>query len=226
MSTETFEARALAAGTALRTAFMQDARPGSRPADTYEGGPIMSTATPTTPVQPLPPTTHRRRRPAAWAAVAALVVAAGTAGAIALTADNDPGDRLLPADPPAVVLEGCPFTAGQVSGAIGVTVTGPHTDTTPGASTDCSFGPGLPGVYFYALSSSACTPESRRSEADFGPYSDAVDGLGFDAYSNVVSLGASLLVCNGDRPFSVLVNGIQGDDLTAAVELASLVLNG
>jgi hypothetical protein len=120
----------------------------------------------------------------------------------------------------AAPLDGrCPFTGEQVSGVIGETVSGPK------SSTDCSFGPGFPGVYFELLSSSACTPESR-SEADGGPYSDAVDGLGVDAYANRMSLGFSLLVCNGDQPFSVLVDGMQGDDLAAAVELAGLVLNG
>ena len=36
----------------------------------------------------------------------------------------------------------------------------------------------------------------------------------------------SLIVCDGDQPFAVLVDGVQGDDLAAAVTLARLVLNG
>ena len=41
-----------------------------------------------------------------------------------------------------------------------------------------------------------------------------------------MSLGLSLLVCDGDQPFAVVVDGVHGDDLAAAVTLARLVLNG
>ena len=60
--------------------------------------------------------------------------------------------------------------------------------------------------------------KSPSATSGASTYSDPVDGLGVDAYFTVISLGVSLLVCNGDQPFAVLVDGIQGDDLAAAVE--------
>jgi hypothetical protein len=36
----------------------------------------------------------------------------------------------------------------------------------------------------------------------------------------------SLLVCDGDRPFSVVADGVEGDSLAAAVALTRLVLKG
>jgi hypothetical protein len=151
-------------------------------------------------------------------AAAAIVVAIAAAG-IAIRIEN-PSRVATTAPTPTTAPpddKGCPLTAEDVSEAIGAT----FTET----STDCSFETGagvFPSVDFGYLGASTCTPESLRQEG----YSDAVDGLGVDAYSMLYSLGVSLIVCNGDQPFGVIVDGIQGDDLTAAVALAKLVLNG
>jgi hypothetical protein len=162
--------------------------------------------------------THGRRVLVAAAALVVVIAAAVIAVRIedpSRVATTAPTPTTAPPD------KGCPFTAEAVSEVIGKTVTGPQ------SSTDCSYGRGFPSVNFAYQPASACTHASLRDASGL-EYSDAdaVDGLGVDAYSTVVSLGVSLLVCNGDQPFVVVVDGVQGDDLAAAVTLAKLVLNG
>ena len=41
----------------------------------------------------------------------------------------------------------------------------------------------------------------------------------------VVALGVLLVVCQEDKPFNVVVDGVDGDDLTFAIALATPVLN-
>ena len=53
---------------------------------------------------------------------------------------------------------------------------------------------------------------------------DAVDGLGVHAYAQRISLGTTVVVCNGDHPFEVHSEA-PGDDLASAVALAQLVLD-
>jgi hypothetical protein len=164
--------------------------------------------------------THGRRMLVAAAAIIVVIAAAVVAIRI-----EDPARVATTAPTPTTAppAKRCPFTAEQVGEVIGVTITGPE------SSTDCNFGTGVPSLFnnvsFRYQPASACTPESLRN-ADGDAYSDAVDGLGVDAYSKRVSLGVSLLVCNGDQPFEVVVDGVQGDPLAGAVTLAKLVLNG
>ena len=169
--------------------------------------------------------THRRRVLVAAAAIAAVIAA----GVIAIkiedpsrVATNAPTPTTTPPNttptttPPDT---SCPFTAEQVSEVIGVTITGPE------SSTQCRFGNVFPGVSFEYLPASACTQESLR-DPESGENPPAVDGFGVDAYSGTVSLGMWFIVCNGDRPFRLVIDGVQGDDLAFAVALARIVLNG
>jgi hypothetical protein len=171
------------------------------------------------PVSDLPQRARSRR--VAASAAAALVVALVVA---AVTIRNDDPSRITTTGPtptPTTTTpeDRCPFTAEEVSEVIGETITGP---TSP---TECHFGRTFPSVVFDYLTPFACTPEGR-STADGGPYLDAVDGLGVDAYAKGLGIGRSLLVCNGDRrPFSVFVEGTEGDPLATAMALARLVLN-
>jgi hypothetical protein len=163
-----------------------------------------------------------RRISARWLGGGAIAVAAAAAIAFtfAITIDDDPSRvSTTPTTTTAPPDKSCPFTAEQVSEVIGETITGPESPTL------CLFGEYFPGVLFKYLDASACTQASLR-EADGGAYSDAVDGLGVDAYSHPAGLGVSLIVCNGDQPFEVGVEGVQGDDLPVVVALAKLVLNG
>jgi hypothetical protein len=160
--------------------------------------------------------THRRRVLVAAAAIVVVIAAAGIAIRIedpSRVATTTPTPTTAPPD------KSCPLTAEQVSEAIGVTGTHP-------GSEGCEFGAGFPSVHFAYQPASTCTQASLR-EGDGPEYLDGpVDGLGVNAYSHPVGLGVTLLVCNGDQPFEVVVDGLQGDDLAAAVALAKLVLNG
>ena len=167
------------------------------------------------------PGAHRRGSPGRWLLVAAAVAAVAVVGTVLVAVsgddDNKPLDTVTtPTTAPPDTA--CPLTAEQVSEVIGETITG------PASSTDCYFGQTFPSVSFEYLPASACAPEDH-GQVDGDRYVDAVDGLGLDAYSMPVSLGVSLLVCDGDRPFSVLADGIEGDPLAAAIALARLVLD-
>lgn len=170
--------------------------------------------------RPTGPIGPRHGSPGRWLLVAAAVAVVAVVGAV-LTAGGDDDEPLDTVTAPTTAPPdtACPLTADQVSEVIGETITGPE------SSTRCYFGQYFPSVSFDYLPGSACTPEGR-GEADGDPYVDAVDGLGLDAYAKRVSVGVSLLVCDGDRPFSVVADGVEGDPLTAAVELARLVLDG
>lgn len=173
--------------------------------------------------RPTGPVAPRHRSPGRWLLVAAAVAMVVVVGTVLVAVGNDDKKPLdtVTAPTTAPPHQGCPFTAAEVSEVIGQTVTGPE------SSTDCNFGEGFPSVRFAYLPASTCAQEPLTDPGGL-EYSDAVDGLGVDAYSTPVSLGTSLLVCNGDQPFSVLVDGLQGDTLplTAAVELAKLVQDG
>jgi hypothetical protein len=162
-----------------------------------------------------------RRSPGRWLMVAAAVAVVAVAGTVLVAAggdDEEPLDAVSPSTTAAPV-PSCPFTADEVREIVGPT--GPRRAT---SSTGCEFG-SFPIVVFNYLPASTCAQAPLRNIRGLD-YSDPVDGLGVEAYFTVISLGVSLLVCNGDRPFAVLVDGIQGDDLAAAVELARLVTDG
>lgn len=159
----------------------------------------------------------RRARPGrGLMAVAAAIVVVLAAAVVVVGSDDS--SRLVtgaPTTTPTSALRNvCPFTANEVSEAIGTTLDGPE------SLTDCQFGNTFPSVGFEYLDASACTPDGLRSEG----YSAPVAGLGVDAYSMNVSLGVSLAVCRRDRPFAVVVDGVRGDALAAAVSLARLAL--
>lgn len=189
-----------------------------RDADPDHRGDIIMLDTEDRPTMPGAP---RRGSPGRWLLVAAAVavLAVVSTALIAVSGDdNKPLDTVTAptTTPPDTA---CPLTAEEVSEVIGETIAGPE------SSTNCDFGQTFPSVFFDYQPASACTPEGH-GEVDGDRYVDAVDGLGLDAYSMRVSLGVSLLVCNGDRPFTVLVDGVEGDPLAAAVALARLVLDG
>lgn len=162
----------------------------------------------------------RSGSPGRWLLVAAAVAVVAVVGVLAAVGgeDDKPLDTVTATTtaPPEIA---CPLTADEVSEVIGEIITGPE------SATNCYFGQTFPSVSFSYLPGSACTRDGG-GEVDGDVYVDAVDGLGLDAYSKQVSLGVSLLVCDGDRPFSVVADGVDGDPLTTAVELARLVLDG
>jgi hypothetical protein len=172
-----------------------------------------------------------RRIWARWLGGGAIAVAAAAAIAFAFVIRIEDPSRVATTAPTPTTTpssEGCPLTAEEVSTAIGETVTRV-------GSPDCEFGPGghnsvLREASYHDQPASACSQESLRK----GGYLDAlsakvggirVHGLGVDAYAQRSSLGMTVLVCNGDHPFTVHATA-DGDGLAAAVRLAKLVLNG
>ncbi len=171
------------------------------------------------PTRPIGP---RRGSPGRWLLVAAAVAVVAVVGAVLATVGSDDDKPLDTVTAPTTAPPdtACPFTAEQVSEVIGETITGPE------SSTNCFFGQAaFPSVSFNYLPASACAPEGS-GEVDGDLYVDKVEGLGVEAYSLRMSLGMSLLVCDGDRPFSVFPDGVKGDELGFALALARLVLNG
>jgi len=168
--------------------------------------------------------TRRRSRRRLVALAAAITVIAATAVVTAIsTGKPSHVSTTAPAPTTAPHERGCPFTADQVSHAIGERVTGPN------SSTDCYFGSSTRGdntsVRFTYLPAFACTPKSFRDpDWDFRGW-QPVAGLGVHAYQERYSLGRKLIVCNGDQPFGVVVDWIHDDALVAAVALAKIYLN-
>jgi hypothetical protein len=171
---------------------------------------------------------HSGRRLVALAAAIALIAAVGVVllqnarddeTGIRTTPDTEtsvPDPATIPTDPSDEV---CPLTAEAVSQVIGETFTGPE------SSSDCTFETGtgaFPGVSFEYLPPSACTPERLRPE-EYSARASAE--LGVAAYSTMYSLGVLLIACHEGQPFHVVVDGADGDDLTFAIALASLVLD-
>ena len=191
-------------------------RPGGEP-DHREGDTIVLD-TEDSPIGPLAPW---RRSPGRWLLAAAAVGVVAVAGAVLVAAGGGDETPLLAVTPSTTGSpdQGCPFTADEVREIVGPT--GPRRATSP---TSCEFG-SFPIVVFEHLPASTCAQAPLRNTRGL-EHSDPVDGLGVDAYFTVISVGVSLLVCNGDQPFAVVVDGIQGDELTAAVELARLVTDG
>jgi hypothetical protein len=163
--------------------------------------------------------THRRRA----LMVAAAVVVAVAAGGIAIRSDDPSGVATIaptsttsptpttPTTDGAPSNDGCPLTAEEVSTAIGVTIT---------SNGFCVFGDVFPSVVFAYQPASACTRASLRARE--GHYSK-VDGFGVDAYVNRVSLGHTFIVCDGDEPFELGIDGVDGADRPIAIALAKLV---
>ena len=54
----------------------------------------------------------------------------------------------------------------------------------------------------------------------------AVDGFGVEAYAHNYSLGLMFIVCDGDQPFELVLDGIDGDDVPVAIALAMLTSDG
>lgn len=170
--------------------------------------------------RPSGPGASRHSRPRRWLVPAAAIAVVALAGGVLVALDDDGETPLDTSTTPttAPADTACPLTAEEVSEVIGETITGPT------SSSDCHFGQKFPGVYFSYHPGSACTSEDS-GEVDGDIYVDRVDGLGVEAYSLVKSVGVSLLVCDGDRPFSVFPNGVKGDELSFAIALARLVLD-
>jgi hypothetical protein len=63
----------------------------------------------------------------------------------------------------------------------------------------------------------------RRAGAQQG--AGPVEGFGVDAYVHNASLGFIFMVCDGDRPFELFLDGIDGDDIPMAIALATLARN-
>jgi len=124
--------------------------------------------------------------------------------------------------------EVCPLTAEEVSTAIGATVT---------EQGSCQFAPTGRSVFnnvsFAYQSASACTEENLRKAGYTEPGTQpgvgadgAVEGFGVDAYAHNLSLGLIVIVCDGDRPFELVLDGVDGDDVSVAMVLATLARNG
>jgi hypothetical protein len=177
-------------------------------------------------------TTNQRTRRRVWVAAAAILVVAIAAAGIAIRRDDpSPVGTTAPTSTTPTSAgssnKRCPLTAEEVSTVIGHTVTR-ETLTAPYDS--CQFGRGFPKVRFAYQSASACTHESLRAAGYLVPPDDVggaapVDGFGVDAYARRVSLGHIFIVCDGDQPFELLVDGVQGD-VPVAIALATLVRNG
>jgi hypothetical protein len=173
--------------------------------------------------RPTGPLAPRRRSPGRWLLVAAAVAVVAVVGTVLVAVSGDEEKPLRTVTPPTTEPPdtSCPFTAAEVSDVIGEPIAGPIS-----SPSSCEFGDGFPIVYFDYLPASTCTPESL-GDAISPEASDVVDGLGVDAYATPISVGISLLVCNGDQPFSVFVDGaVHVDALAATVELAKLVQDG
>ena len=111
--------------------------------------------------------------------------------------------------------EGCPLTAEEISRVIGATVT---------ERESCQFGDVFPSVSFaYQIRVRVYAREPAK--AGYSD-SDAVDGFGVDAYAVRYSLGLKFIVCDGNQPFELVVDGVDGDDVAVAIALAVLVRNG
>jgi hypothetical protein len=136
--------------------------------------------------------------------------------ATSVSTTADPSDK----DVATTQVDRCPLTAEQVSQVLGQPV---EID-----EPSCSFFPptdGMPNASFNLQVAWACT-EDMLAE---GGYEVSVSGIGDAAYVQPgMADGTWLLVCAGDAPFEIRVDGGNGDNAAqaAAEELARIVLAG